>query len=177
MKVFVAISSVLAFIGPAICQTQTTCTADDVLNSINAVQHYATKMQSVADSSNDNIDPTGAIYKNFEGQTRHLNEDLQCTFNATTEDQTAICRAYEEFATAQLGYLHVADGREFYEQNGHGDNAVKMHGYISQAQQGLENYTVEIKEAAPSCAGRIDTAYAPLGEQLQTLLQAYPGMA
>ncbi|KAJ5357001.1 hypothetical protein N7517_011610 [Penicillium concentricum] len=177
MKVFVAISSVLAFVGLAICQTQTTCTADDVLNSITAVQHYAEKMQSVTDSSNENIDPAGAVYKNFEGQTKHFNEDLQCTFNATTEEQTAICSAYEEFATAQLGYLHVADGREFYDQNGHGDNAVKMHGYILQAQYGLENYTAEVKEAAPSCASRIDTAYTPLGDQLQALLQAYPGTA
>ncbi|KAJ5178615.1 uncharacterized protein N7500_001314 [Penicillium coprophilum] len=199
MKAFVAISSILVFVGLAICQTQTTCTADDVLNSITAVQHYAEKMQSVTDSSNENIDTTGAIYKNFEGQTRHFNEDLQCTFNTTAEEQTAICSAYEkvsstptfcgdqmpnmgsllpkQFATAQLGYLHVADGREFYEKNGHGENAVKMHGYILQAQYGLENYTAEVKEAASSCANRIDTAYTPLGTQLQALLEAYPGTA
>jgi hypothetical protein len=59
MKPFLAISSISAFIGLAICQTQTTCTADDILNSITAVQHYARKMQSVTDSSNENIDTSG----------------------------------------------------------------------------------------------------------------------
>ena len=59
MKAFLAIYSISAFIGLAVCQTQTTCTADDILNSITAVQHYARKMQSVTDSSNENIDPSG----------------------------------------------------------------------------------------------------------------------
>ncbi|KGO76399.1 hypothetical protein PITC_018390 [Penicillium italicum] len=170
MKVFVTISSVLAFVGLSICQN--VCTADDVLNSLNAVEHYADKMQSVTDSSGDNIDPTAPIFKNFESQTKHFNEDLQCTFNTTTTEQTAICSAYET-----LGYLHVADGRAFYEKNGHGDNAVKMHGYILQSQHALENYTTQVKAAAASCVDRIDTAYTPLGTQLQNLLQAYPGTA
>jgi hypothetical protein len=56
MKVFVAIPTVLVFVGLSICQN--TCTADDVLNSLNAVEHYADKMQSVTDSSSDNIDPS-----------------------------------------------------------------------------------------------------------------------
>ncbi|KAJ5965152.1 uncharacterized protein N7479_005028 [Penicillium vulpinum] len=178
MKLFMTISSVLTCIGFAVCQTQTVCTADDVINSITAVERYAQKMQSVTDSSNENIDPAAAIYKNFEGQTRHLNEDLQqCTFNTTADEQTQICSAYEEFATAQLGYLHVADGRDFYAQNGHGENAVKMHGYILQAQNALVNYTAQVGEAATSCADRVNTAYAPLGTQLQNLLEAYPGTA
>ncbi|KAJ5200768.1 hypothetical protein N7491_008426, partial [Penicillium cf. griseofulvum] len=114
-----------------------------------------------------------AIYNNFEGQTKNLSQDLQCTLNATMEEQTAICSAYEEFGMAQLSYLHVADGGAFYEKNGHGDNAVMMHGYILQAQDALQNYTAQVKEAAPSCAGRIDTRYTLLGKQLQSLLQAY----
>lgn len=56
MKIFVTISTILAFVGLSICQT--TCTADDVLNSLTAVEHYADKMQSVTDSSSDNIDPS-----------------------------------------------------------------------------------------------------------------------
>ncbi|KAK4867023.1 hypothetical protein LT330_007764 [Penicillium expansum] len=175
MKAFVAISSVLAFAGLSICQN--TCTADDVLNSLNAVEHYADKMQSVTDASSDNIDPSAPIFKNFESQTKHFNEDLQCTFNTTQAEQTAICSAYETFATSQLSYLHVADGRAFYEKNGHGDNAVKMHGYILQSQHALENYTTQVKAAAASCVDRIDTVYTPLGTQLQKLLQAYPGTA
>ncbi|KAJ5604248.1 hypothetical protein N7537_007204 [Penicillium hordei] len=175
MKVFVAIPTVLVFVGLSICQN--TCTADDVLNSLNAVEHYADKMQSVTDSSSDNIDPSAPIFKNFESQTKHFNEDLQCTFNTTPVEQTAICSAYEKFAMSQLGYLHVADGRAFYEKNGHGDNAVKMHGYILQSQHALENYTIQAKAAAASCVDRIETAYTPLGRQLKRLLEAYPGTA
>ncbi|OQD60412.1 hypothetical protein PENPOL_c023G10688 [Penicillium polonicum] len=175
MKVFVTVPTVFAFVGLSICQN--TCTADDVLNSLTAVEHYADKMQAVTDSSDDNIDPSAPIFKNFEGQTKHFNEDLQCTFNTTPEEQTAICSAYEKFATSQLGYLHVADGRTFYEKNGHGDNAVKMHGYILQAQHSLENYTTQVRAAAGSCVDRIGTAYTPLGTQLQKLLEAYPGTA
>ncbi|KAF4763022.1 hypothetical protein HAV15_001584 [Penicillium sp. str.  len=134
-------------------------------------------MQSVTDSSDDNIDPSVPIFKNFESQTNHFNEDLQCTFNTTPAEQTAICSAYEKFATSQLGYYHMADGRAFYEKNGHGDNAVKMHGYILQSQHALENYTTQVKAAAASCVGRIETAYTPLGTQLQELLEAYPGTA
>lgn len=114
MKTFLTISSVLAFAGLSICQN--TCTADDVLNSLNAVEYYADKMQSVTDASSDNIDPSAVsidsyrlykdpsklitpliqpIFKNFESQTKHFNEDLQCTFNTTQAEQTAICSAYE----------------------------------------------------------------------------------
>ncbi|CAI7576622.1 unnamed protein product [Penicillium palitans] len=175
MKAFVTVSTVLAFVGLSICQN--TCTADDVLNSLTAVEHYAIKMQSVTDSSSDNIDPSAPIFKNFESQTNHFNEDLQCTFNTTPAEQTAICSAYEKFATSQLGYYHVADGRVFYEKNGHGDNAVKMHGYILRSQHALENYTTQVKTAAASCVDRIETAYTPLGTQLQKLLEAYPGTA
>ncbi|CAG8903311.1 unnamed protein product [Penicillium egyptiacum] len=200
MKAFVTISSVLAIVGPSTCQT--TCTADNVLNSLTAVKHYADKMQSVTDGSSGNINPSAVslnlcvkphflregsgklttplvqpIFKNFEGQTKHLNEDLQCTFDTTPKEQSDICSDYEKFATSQLSYLHVAGGRSFYEKNGHGDNAVKMHGYILQAQDTLENYTSQVKAAAASCADRIDTAYTPLGTQLQKLLEAYPGTA
>ena len=45
MKVFVTVPTVFAFVGLSICQN--TCTADDVLNSLNAVEHYADKMQAV----------------------------------------------------------------------------------------------------------------------------------
>ncbi|KAJ5195767.1 hypothetical protein N7449_006246, partial [Penicillium cf. viridicatum] len=161
--------------------SENTCTADDVLNPLTAVEHYADKMQSVTDSSSDNIDPSAAltqpIFKNFESQTKHLNEDLQCTFNTTPAEQTAICNAYQKFGTSQLGYLHVADGRAFYGKNRHGDNAVKMHGYILQSQHALENYTTQVKAAAASCVDRIEIAYTPLGTQLQDLLEAYPGTA
>ncbi|CAI7634531.1 unnamed protein product [Penicillium glandicola] len=177
MKVLITILTVLAFVGLSICDITAACTADDVLNSLTAIENYADKMQSVTDSSSDNIDPSGAIFKNFESQTKHLKQDLQCTFNTTSEEQTSICSAYEKFATAQLSYLHVADGRAFYEKNGSGDNAVKMHGYILQAQEALESYTMQVKAAASSCASRVDTAYTPLGVQLQSLLQAYPGEA
>ncbi|KAF7528136.1 hypothetical protein PCG10_001423 [Penicillium crustosum] len=175
MKVFVTVSAVLAFVGLSICQN--TCTADDVLNSLTAVEHYADKMQSVTDSSSDNIDPSAPIFKKFESQTNHFNEDLQCTFNTTPAEQTAICSAYEKFATSQLGYYHMADGRAFYEKNGHGDNAVKMHGYILQSQHALENYTTQVKAAAALCVDRIEKAYTPLGTQLQELLEAYPRTA
>ncbi|KAG0153728.1 hypothetical protein Pdw03_6171 [Penicillium digitatum] len=175
MKIFATVLSVLAFVGVSI--SQNTCTADDVLNSLSSVEHYADKMQSVTDSSNDDIDPSAPIFKNFESQTKHFNGDLQCTFNTALAEQTAICSAYETFATSQLGYLHVADGRAFYEKNGHGDNAIKMHEYILQSQHALENYTTQVKAAAASCVDRIETAYTPLGTQLQNLLQAYPGAA
>lgn len=56
MKVLSTVSTVLALVGLSICQN--TCTADDVLNSLTAVEHYADKMQSVTDSSDDNIDPS-----------------------------------------------------------------------------------------------------------------------
>lgn len=68
MKAFVTVSTVLAFVGLSICQN--TCTADDVLNSLTAVEHYAIKMQSVTDSSSDNIDPS-AVSLNL-----HLNPYL-----------------------------------------------------------------------------------------------------
>lgn len=54
------VSAVLAFVGLSICQN--TCTADDVLNSLTAVEHYADKMQSVTDSSSDNIDPSAVSF-------------------------------------------------------------------------------------------------------------------
>lgn len=114
MKIFATVLSVLAFVGVSI--SQNTCTADDVLNSLSSVEHYADKMQSVTDSSNDDIDPsavstnpyrlykisgklnttlTQPIFKNFESQTKHFNGDLQCTFNTALAEQTAICSAYE----------------------------------------------------------------------------------
>ncbi|KAJ5813151.1 hypothetical protein N7447_010174 [Penicillium robsamsonii] len=137
MKGFMAISSVLAFIGLAIWQTQTTCTADDVFNSITAVQHYAAEMHALSMRPQRIRDSTAGLP--LRGRW------------------TRILRAKWTWK-----------------------KAVKMHGYILQAQQGseaIQSYTAEVKEAALSCAGRIDTAYVPLGEQLQTLLQAYPDTA
>ncbi|KAJ5333851.1 uncharacterized protein N7506_007634 [Penicillium brevicompactum] len=172
MKTIMKLCGLFAMIGFSCAQR--ICTADDVVLSLSAVQYLADKMQLLVDTNNNNIDPSGPIYNNYLTQTNHLNQDLQCNANVTPTDQLNICDAYEHFSHSQLRFLHVADGLKFYQQNGNDDNAVKMHGYILAAEQSLVNYTSRIKEISPSCSARIDTAYKPLGAQLNSLKDAYP---
>ncbi|CAI7594908.1 unnamed protein product [Penicillium bialowiezense] len=172
MKAFMKLYGIFALIG--FSYSQRVCSADDVVLSMRGAQYLADKMQLVTDTNNNNIDPSGPIYNNYLTLINHFNQDLQCNANLTSQDQVNICDAYEHFSYAQLRFLHVADGLKFYQQNGNGDNGVKMHGYILGAEQALVSYTSRLKEIAPSCVARIDAAYKPLGAQLLVLKDAYP---
>ncbi|KAJ5715371.1 uncharacterized protein N7483_012552 [Penicillium malachiteum] len=172
MKPFTTILSLLAL--ATSISAQNTCTADDVLVSLEINIKFGDQMQTDVDTTNNSIDTSGPVYKNYKSLLNQYAHDVQCTINATQDQQTQICGAYINFSTSQLRFLHVADGLQFFITNDHGDNESKMHGYILTYQAALEGYTSRIKAGVPLCASQIDDAYAPLAKQLASLIQDYP---
>ncbi|KAJ5726797.1 hypothetical protein N7493_005824 [Penicillium malachiteum] len=172
MKPITAILGILAL--AASISAQDTCTPDQVIVSLDINTKFADQMQTDVDTTNNSIDPSGPVYKNYRALLNQYAHDVQCTINATQDQQTQICAAYVNFATSQLRFLHIADGLRFFITNSHGENEGKMHNYIQTYKSALEGYTSRIKAAVPLCASQIDDAYAPLAKQLASLTQDYP---
>ncbi|KAJ5701237.1 hypothetical protein N7488_008785 [Penicillium malachiteum] len=173
MKPITAILGLLAL--AASISAQDTCTADQVIVSLESAIKYGDQMQTDVDNTNNSIDPSGPVYKNYKALLNQYANDVQCaTINATQDQQTQICATYVNFATSQLRFLHIADGLQFFITNSKGDKENKMHSYIQTYKSALEGYTSRIKAAVPACASQIDDSYAPLAKQMASLIQDYP---
>ncbi|KAJ6023914.1 hypothetical protein N7540_004711 [Penicillium herquei] len=172
MKLFTTILSLLALATSIFAQN--TCTTDDVIVSLEINIKFGDQMQTDVDATNNSIDTSGPVYKNYKSLLDQYARDVQCTISATRDQQNQICSAYVNFATSQLRFLHIADGLQFFIANSQGDNESKMHGYILTYQNALQGYTSRIKAGVPVCASQIDDAYAPLAKQLASLIQDYP---
>ena len=60
MKFFTGACGILALVG--LSRAQRTCTVDDVVLSLSAVEYLADKMQFLVDATNNTIDPSGVRY-------------------------------------------------------------------------------------------------------------------